>query len=510
MPGAMKTGAMKIGLVCPYSMAAPGGVQNHVLGLAGYLGAQGHQVRVLAPGRPNRQRLREYGLSADQVDSAGGSIPVPYNGSIARVNFGPLSLTRARRWVRAGDFDLLHLHEPVTPSVSGWALVAADRPVVATFHTATPRSRTMELAGRLLGSTIRKIDAGIAVSDTARHVVVQHLGRDAQVIPNGFRRADFGPVLASGQSSDRAAAGRRATSWRIGDRPRIAFLGRLDEPRKGLDVLLASLPAIRSVHPDLEVIIAGQGHRDLPPGVIVAGQIDDGRRAELLASVDLFVAPHVDRESFGIVLIEAMASGAAVVASDLVPFADLLSGRLDRAAKVSAAIDQLVSSRSDGDAGGLGYLFAAGDAAGLARAVIVALADDRRSLIERAAASTARFDWSVVGEQILDVYRSVLDRSVLDRSGLDRSELELDSGRKGCVELDPVVLTAAQSALRMAAVRPLERRQRAELVEAVRSLLRPESSAAERRIATQRLIVIQDSVGAVSVRTSAPAPVVST
>lgn len=469
MRGGAPDRPLKIGLVCPYSMAAPGGVQNHVLGLAGYLGRQGHHVRVLAPGRPDRQRLRDQGLSADQVDSAGGSVPVPYNGSIARVNFGPLSLSRARRWVRGGDFDLLHLHEPVTPSVSGWALVAADRPVVATFHTATPRSRTMELAGRLLAGTIGKIDAGIAVSETARHVVVQHLGRDAQVIPNGFRRADFAP-----EREPDAGSGRSPGPWRTGDHPRIAYLGRLDEPRKGLDVLLAALPTIRAVHPDLEVIIAGQGRRELPSDVTVSGQIDDRRRGELLASVDLFVAPHVDRESFGIVLIEAMASGTAVVASDLAPFAELLGARRDDVA----------------GSGARGYLFRAGDAAGLAGAAIVALADDRGPLIRRAMAGTSRFDWSVVGAQVLDVYRSVLGGS----------GPEVDPGRPGRHPLEPAALQAARSALQMVACRPLEPGQREDVVEAVRAVLGPDCSTGERRIAVAKLSTLLGAVGKTSVR----------
>ena len=430
---------MRIGLVCPYSMRTPGGVQNHVLGLAGYLSACGHHVRVLAPGRPDLHRLRAYGLESDQLTDAGATIPLAYNGSVARVNFGPLSLVRVRRWLAAGDFDLVHLHEPITPSISGWALVVARVPVVATFHTATPRSRTMELAGRLLRSTIGKIDVGIAVSTTARRVVVQHLGRDAVVIPNGFRRSDFGPAGArSGEpagETDGELDG--AGSWRAGAHPRIAYLGRLDEPRKGLDVLLDAVPIIRAAHPDLELIVAGQGRRRVIAGqgrrrsttarieptttgdIRVPGQVDDRERAELLRSVDLFIAPHVARESFGIVLIEAMASGATVVASDLVPFVDLLTDRtLDP--KTNHASDHQTDHGTDqtgGEPSGLGFLFPAGDSAALARAVIAALADDRRQLTERARVSTARFDWSQVGAEIVEVYRSLLQPSGQTCSG---------------------------------------------------------------------------------------------
>jgi len=179
---------MRIGLVCPYSFDAPGGVQNHVLGLARQLARAGHQPHILAPGLfPELVEGRREAAGRVEFTSAGQAIAVPYNGSIARVNFGPLSATRVRRWLRAGDFDLVHIHEPITPSIALLALWAADVPVVATFHTATPRSRTMQLAGGALRASIEKIDAGIAVSESARRVVVHHLGRDSMVIPNVLR-----------------------------------------------------------------------------------------------------------------------------------------------------------------------------------------------------------------------------------------------------------------------------------------------------------------------------------
>jgi phosphatidylinositol alpha-mannosyltransferase len=213
-------------MVCPYSFDVPGGVQNHVLGLARFLRQAGHRPYVLAPG--------ELGPSAAAFDledfaSAGAAIPLPYNGSVARVNFGPLSAARVRRWLRNGKFDLIHIHEPITPSISLLALWAAEQPVVATFHTATPRSRSMQLAGGVLRAAIEKIDAGIAVSESARNVVVQHLGRDAVVIPNGIWFDDFSKPPTTG-------------SLRPSQQPRLIFIGRLDEPRKGIDVLLDAVP----------------------------------------------------------------------------------------------------------------------------------------------------------------------------------------------------------------------------------------------------------------------------
>jgi phosphatidylinositol alpha-mannosyltransferase len=376
--------SLRVGMVCPYSFDVPGGVQNHVLGLARYLRQAGHRPYVLAPG--------ELGPSAAACDledlaSVGATMPVPYNGSIARVNFGPLSAARVRRWLRNGRFDIIHIHEPITPSISLLALWAAEQPVVATFHTATPRSRSMRLAGGVLRAAIEKIDAGIAVSESARNVVVQHLGRDAVVIPNGIRFDDF---------AQRTIAGSPRTS----EQPRLVFIGRLDEPRKGLGVLLAAVPLIRKARPNLELIVAGQGSRPLPSWCRSLGTINDEAKIALLASADVYVAPQLARESFGIVLLEAMASGAQIVASDLPSFVDLLGAPQDERP--------------------LGELFPVGDHRALARAVLQVLhhPDPLRAASARQAAR--RYDWSSVGTHILAVYRAALSAAPTGRmrSGL--------------------------------------------------------------------------------------------
>ncbi len=311
--------------------------------------------------------------------SAGAAVPLPYNGSTARVNFGPRTAARVRRWLRRGAFDLLHIHEPVTPSIALLALLAAEVPVVATFHTATPRSRSMQLAAGVLRTAVGKIDAGIAVSETARSVVVQHLGRDAVVIPNGFRFADFaGPAGAYPTAPSPSA-------------PRIVFLGRLDEPRKGLDVLLAALPQVRAAVGEVEVVVAGQGSRVLPPGCISLGNISHPEKVALLRSASVFVAPHLARESFGIVLLEAMASGTPVVAAALPAFADLIGGGPGRAA--------------------VGELFAVGDAADLARALTDTLRRPDHVRTRRAREAARRYDWSVIAPQIVGVYRAALATS---------------------------------------------------------------------------------------------------
>jgi phosphatidyl-myo-inositol alpha-mannosyltransferase len=365
--------SLRVGIVCPYSFDVPGGVQNHVLGLARYLGHAGHRPYVLAPGDLGSatERLDVADFAGVEFASAGAAMPVRYNGSVARVNFGPFSAARVRRWLRKGRFDVLHIHEPITPSISLLALWAAEQPVVATFHAAMPRSRSMQLAGGVLRGAIEKIDASIAVSESARNVVVQHLGRDAVVIPNGIQFDDFARLRET-----------RA------DHPRLIFLGRLDEPRKGLDVLLTAVPLIRQSRPDLEVIVAGQGNRPLPTWCRSLGMISAEAKIALLGSADVFVAPHLARESFGIVLLEAMASGVPIVASQLPSFLDVLGSQQDGAQ--------------------LGEVFAAGDSVALAASVLRVLDQPNPLRTARAQQAARRYDWSAVGATIVAVYRAAL------------------------------------------------------------------------------------------------------
>ena len=201
---------MRIGIACPYTWDVPGGVQAHVRDLADSLIALGHEVSVLTPVDDPDQELPAY------VVAAGRAVPVPYNGSVARLVFGPLSLTRTRRWLREGQFDVLHVHEPTVPSVSMLATFAASGPMVATFHTAMARSRALQVFGTALQPALEKITARIAVSPAARRVVVEHLGGDAVLIPNGVDVARFtGAAPLPGRTPA----------------PTVVFLGRIDEGR---------------------------------------------------------------------------------------------------------------------------------------------------------------------------------------------------------------------------------------------------------------------------------------
>ena len=365
---------MKVGLVCPYSLDVPGGVQAHVADLARTLIRMGHDVSVLAPGDEEEPH-------PDYVTPAGRSVGIPYNGSVARLSFGPVSYARVRRWIRAGEFDVLHVHEPVAPSLSMLALMVADGPIVATFHTANPRSRMLAAFQGVLQPFLEKITGRIAVSDLARQVQVEHLGGDAVIIPNGVDVRFFAdaPPLAGYPRSGGT----------------VGFIGRFDETRKGMPILIEAMRALAQTRPELQLLVAGTGEAEslqqlagpeLSPKIVLLGQVSDQDKAGLLSSVDLYCAPNIGGESFGIILTEAMSAGCPVVASDL---------------------DAFVSVLANGTAGAL---FPVGDAEKLG-ALIGTLLDDparRADLSARGRAAVAGFDWPVVAARVVRVYETVI------------------------------------------------------------------------------------------------------
>ncbi len=374
---------MKIGIVCPYSWDVPGGVQFHIRDLAEHLIGAGHQVSVLAPADEDTP-LPPY------VVSAGRAVPVPYNGSVARLNFGFLSAARVRRWLHDGSFDVIHIHEPSSPSLGLLTCWAAQGPMVATFHTSNPRSKAMIAAYALLQHALEKISARIAVSEYARRTLVEHLGGDAVVIPNGVDVGFFAKAEPRPQWQSAPARRGRPKGGTIG------FIGRIDEPRKGLPVLMRALPKILAERPGARLLVAGRGDqqeavqnlpREMHANVEFLGMISDADKARLLRSVDLYVAPNTGGESFGIILVEAMSAGAPVLASDLDAFAQVL------------------------DQGAAGELFANEDADALAAAAVRLLGDDvrRAELRKHGSAHVRRFDWAVVGADILAVYETVTD-----------------------------------------------------------------------------------------------------
>lgn len=365
---------MRIGIACPYSWDVPGGVQAHIRDLAEALIGMGHDVSVIAPADDDKP-LQDY------VVPTGAAMPVPYNGSVARLAFGPLSASRVRRWLKEGAFDVLHVHEPAVPSLSLLATWAATGPIVATVHTSMPRSRVLLASQPFLRSALEKIDGRIAVSEAARTTLVEHLGGDAVLIPNGvatknYRHAEPLPGFP-------------------GEGGVIGFLGRMDEPRKGLAVLLKAFEILAPARPGLRLLIAGRGDaaewaRKLPAGIrdraVFVGETTEEEKVRVLHSVDVFCSPNTGGESFGIVTAEAMAAGLPVVASDIDAFRQVLRG------------------------GTVGELFAVGDPESLARAAGGLLDDPARraELSVAALDAVAAYDWDTVATDVLSVYQAVV------------------------------------------------------------------------------------------------------
>lgn len=341
---------MRIGLVCPYDMGRPGGVQAQVSGLAKSLRARGDDALVIAPGADDGE---------DGVD-LGSSVTIPGNASMVPISIDPRVRSQIERATRS--LDLVHVHEPLMPMVSLNAL-RAGKPVVATFHAAPGvwgrgvyRVLGSQLR-RLLGPNIAQITA---VSNTAAAPLPDDL--DVAVVPNGV------DVSAFSREIERHPA-------------RVCFLGR-DERRKGLDVLLEAWSVVRTEVPSAELVVMGAS-RGIE-GITWKGRVDDPTKADVLASSAVYVAPHLGGESFGIVLVEAMAAGTPTVASDLSSFRDVGNDVV--------------------------RYFPPGDSGELARVVIGLLHDSQsRDEMSTKGKSRAReFDWSRVTASYRSIYEAAL------------------------------------------------------------------------------------------------------
>lgn len=365
---------IRIGMVCPYGWDTPGGVQSHMRDLAEYLIGEGHFVSVLAPISDDTIEFEDY------VVNAGKPISIPVNGSVARVLFGPLASSRAKQWIASGDFDLLHLHEPAIPSLSLLACSAAEGPIVGTFHVSTPKKKAIYAIGPILEPIVEKLTARIAVSELARSTLKDHFETDAVVIPNGID----GQKYANAQvSSDYSGPNT------------IGFVGRFEEPRKGLQVLIDSLAIVARFIPDVRYLIAGPGDSEefmkklnpqLRSRITFLGRLSDKQKESFLKSVEIYVAPNTGGESFGIILTEALSAGTAVIASDIPAFKAVLEN------------------------GEVGDLFKNEDSADLAKTIVGLLRDDdrRKKLASNGRLSAQKYDWQVVAEQIESVYEMAI------------------------------------------------------------------------------------------------------
>ena len=364
----------KIGMVCPYGWDSPGGVQTHIRELTKHLQDEGHQVSVFAP-VSDEDRINE-----DWLVNAGKPISIPVNGSVARVLFGPIASSRVKQWISQGDFDLLHLHEPAIPSLSLLACSAATGPMVGTFHVSSPKQKAIYAIGPILEPIVEKLTARIAVSESARQTLKDHFDTDAVVIPNGIESSQY-------------ASAQPTIHWR--NPHTLGFIGRFEEPRKGLQILLDALPIIARFIPDVRLLIAGPGDGDelikkldigLRNRIVFLGFLTEQEKASFLKSITVYVAPNTGGESFGIILTEALSAGTPVVASDIPAFQAVLE---------------------NGDAG---LLFKNGDSPDLAKVLIGLLRDEQlqQNLSSKGKLSSQKYDWQVVADQILSVYEMAM------------------------------------------------------------------------------------------------------
>jgi len=361
-------------MVCPYGWDTPGGVQTHIRDLTQHLIDEGHYVSVLAP-------ISDESIShEDYVVNAGKPISIPVNGSVARVIFGPIASSRAKQWIASGDFDLLHLHEPAIPSLSLLACSAAEGPLVGTFHVSTPKKKAIYAIGPILEPIVEKLTARIAVSELARSTLKDHFETDAVVIPNGIDGQKFSNAKVLEEFS--------------GDYT-VGFIGRFEEPRKGLQVLIDSLPIVARFIPNVRYLIAGPGEskdflKEIDPQlrnrIKFLGRLTDEDKASFLKSIKIYVAPNTGGESFGIILTEALSAGTAVVASDIPAFEAVLEN------------------------GEAGALFINEDSEDLAKTLVSMLKEDqkRNRLASNGKLSAQKYDWQVVAEQIESVYEMAI------------------------------------------------------------------------------------------------------
>ncbi|HEX7736130.1 MAG TPA: glycosyltransferase family 4 protein [Ktedonobacteraceae bacterium] len=376
---------MKIGLVSPYDWSYPGGVRDHVWHLANEFIAQGHDVRILAPASGPRRKIPE-----KYVYKIGWTTPIPANGSIARVAaFDPALALRLRRVLQRENFDILHIHEPLVPGLSLAALRSSQTVTVGTFHASSEVSltSTFNLAYAslvpLLRPMLRHLDGRIAVSSATYAFITHYFPADYRIIPNGVKLdharqpAEPFPRLMDGKQN-------------------ILFVGRF-EKRKGAKYLLRAIPAIRERYPNTRFIFVGDGR--LRAGfqrfverrgwhdVVFTGYVTSEDKARYFASAHVFCAPATGGESLGIVLLEAMAAGKPIVASNISGYATVITHGIN---------GLLTPPRSSAD---------------LAKAIGQLLKYEplRQRLSQAGRLKAQEYAWPHVATQVLDYYAELIN-----------------------------------------------------------------------------------------------------
>jgi phosphatidylinositol alpha-mannosyltransferase len=300
---------MKIVLTCPYDWHAPGGVRVHVLDLSERLRARGHTVLVLAPGGAE--------ASEPWVRIVGRPVSIPYNRSTAPIAPWPATARRVREELRRFRPDIVHAHEPFPPSTSLFAVRASSAPVIATFHSGAERSLLFDAAAPVLRRLAGRIDVRVAVSRAAELFAARRVGGEFEIVPNGVDLERFGTAEPAELPPGRA----------------MLFVGRLHE-RKGFAGAVGAFSLLAPRFPDLRLVVVGEGpERDavdrLPDAlrarVLMVGALSNREWPRYAAASSVFVAPNVGGESFGMILVEAMAAGVPVVATRIPGFEEVVT-----------------------------------------------------------------------------------------------------------------------------------------------------------------------------------------
>ena len=370
---------MKILLVSPFDFRYPGGVNEHVLHLDREFQALGHRTRVLSP------RSDEEGEEDDgHFYKLGMALPVPSNGSTARITLSPFVSGKVKEFLQREEFDVIHLHEPLAPTLPLIVLLHSKAVNVGTFHAARSSNLAYFYGKPLLSYFFGRLHARIAVSPSAQEFVEQYFPSTYEVVPNGIDITQFGPHV------------RPIERYRDGSR-NLLFVGRFNESRKGLKFLLHAFALVRQEFPDARLLVVGPGtprryDRELErwevENVEFVGAVMKQDLPSYYATCDVFCAPSTGRESFGIVLLEAMASGKPVVATSIPGYT----------AVARHGVEALLVERKNPEA--------------LAMALVHVLADDRLAarLGEAGRARAEEHSWPVVARRVLEVYGRALEQ----------------------------------------------------------------------------------------------------